>query len=328
MYCSKCGNRLQEGSKFCNQCATPVAPPVQQYHPNQKPMSPQQVPVAPQMTYNAAPASKKSSAGVIVLICVMIAVVVIAALVVVGVVLPALNTTTLAEQYDEQQWWFADIYYWDGEYVTRRAETDHPDVLEEVWEDVTRLELRESKKDLSEKIDDSAFMNMFIITEDGSVSYDMAVTEEGILRVYSDGETQYYTGAEKLYSQLESYMPSGDTIDLSACIPENNWGYLGISFYSLNGDDYGSRFSMDSAEIEGMIDRLGELEVRYGGGTYYGYEGDCIQLFLSDSDSEDFYDIYVYADGNADIPRGDWTYGVYDAFDLYSLLLDMMIELT
>lgn len=336
MFCRNCGKQLIEGSRFCENCGAPTGLTEARPNPQQQSQNPQQPPRTyqqPAQTYQqpqasySAPRKKKPSAVAKILIGLVIVALVIPAIVFVSAFFSEKDKTTLAEQHMGWNWNYVEISQYDGTYVIREAHTLDEDCVDEVWTEITQLELRSSGKDFSEEILDQPYIDMFLMTEQANRSFEVVVTEDGDLCVYIDGESWCYTGAAEIYSALKLYLPGGDTISLDACIPETGWSSLGIYFYGADGESVDSGFTMEPDEIKSVIQRLGTMDVSYGGGTYYGFDGSSAQLFLMSEDGESTYAIYVFEDGNAEVPIRDWVYGVYDAVDLYNVLWAMMMEL-
>ena len=73
------------------------------------------------------------------------------------------------------------------------------------------------------------------------------------------------------------------------------------------------------AAVAGFVDRLQSFDAKFGGGTYLDFEGHYASVTLFD-DADSILHFTVFEDGNADFPMGDWTYGFYDAVDIYDML--------
>ena len=149
---------------------------------------------------------------------------------------------------------------------------------------------------------------------------DVAVTEDGQMYVnYNDDAARYFSGCREVYDALNGFLPSGDEVSLEECIPDGDWSTALITFYAPDGSTYDDAYISDMGYAAGFVDRLQSYNAKFGGGTYIDFEGYYASVSLFD-EADTMFRFTVFEDGNADFPMGDWTYGFYDAVDIYDML--------
>lgn len=309
MYCRNCGKNIPDGSKFCEGCGAPVAqaaPQQPQYQPQYQAQPQYQKPVT------------KKKFPVLPIVIAAVAVVVLAA--VIAVIALVGGKAPMSELFAYGGWYYGSFELYDGTYVIRSASTDETDRIEEIWDSISELEVREKKKGDVDAIWADRNISLFMMDENAEHTIYMAVTEEGQMYVnYNDDTTRYFSGCQEVYDALNGFLPSGDVTSLEECIPDGAWTSVFITFYAPDGTVYDDAYSWDAEYVAGFVDRLQSYDAKFGGGTYPDFEGYCATVSLFDDADAMLYCV-VHEDGSADLPMGDWTVGFYDAVYLYDML--------
>ena len=314
MYCGNCGKNIPDGSKFCEGCGAPVAQAAPQ-QPQYQPQLQYQPQYQPQPQYQKPVTKKKSPVLPIV-----IAAVAVVVLVVTAVVLLVGQKAPMSELFAYGDWNYGSFELYDGTYVIRSASTDKTDRIEEIWDSISELKVKEKKSGDADAIRAGANINLFMMEESGENTVYMAVTEDGQMYVnYNDDATRYFSGCQEVYAALNGFLPSGDEASLEECIPDGDWSTVLITFYAPDGSTYDDAYSWDAEYVAGFVDRLQSYNAKFGGGTYLDFEGYYASVSLFD-EADTMFHFTVFEDGNADFPMGDWTVGFYDAVDIYDML--------
>lgn len=301
MYCNRCGRQNADGATFCAACGQPFG-------------------AAPAVTGAGNSGGRKPSKG---LVLALVAVLVIVGLVG-GFLFLEMTKTTLGAEMTGKDWEYATVSKYDGEYVVRRAHASDPGDCKDIWESVSQLKIRASKSDLSDRMEGEPYHSLTLFANDFQDVIYLEVTSGGVVCVYGD-TPEFYTGGKALYRALETFLPEGDRISLDDCIPDRKWDAMSIYYYNPDGSIYAEAYTTDSAAIARAVGRLEDIELKYGGGTYDGYVGYTARLMLHSDD--EYYSLFSYADGNADVMAGDWTYGAYDAVILYDIFWEELAQI-
>ena len=311
MYCGNCGKNIPDGSKFCEGCGAPVAQ-----------TAPQQPQYQPQPQYQAQPQYQKpvtkKKSPVLPIVIAAVAVVVLAA--VIAVIALVGGKAPMSELFAYGDWNYGSFELYDGTYVIRSASTDETDRVEEIWDSISELKVKEKKSGDADAIRAGANINLFMMEESGENTVYMAVTQDGQMYVnYNDDATRYFSGCQEVYDALNGFLPSGDEASLEECIPDGDWSTVLITFYAPDGSTYDDAYISDMEYAAGFVDRLQSYNAKFGGGTYLDFEGYYASVSLFD-EADTMFHFTVFEDGNADFPMDDWTVGFYDAVDIYDML--------
>ena len=305
MYCPHCGTQLPNESHFCSECGKPI-PAVEFYSPE---------PAADQQKTRRKP---KVFLGILIL----------AAVVTLAVLfIPRLGASTMGALFARMDWTYANVSQFDGVYTIRKAHTDASDQVNNVWRSILEEKVKETDRDLYDKIVGSPNIDLFLMGEGENETMYLAVTPDGDMYVnYGDDNTRYFTGAEDIYYALNRHLPLGDGTYIRNCIPEGRWSSLSIGFYDKNMNPYDSVYVSDPEEIGRTLGTLRNMMVKYGGGLYLDFSGYRVLVSLFEENG-DYYFIEIYEEGSAEFPYGDWVYGVYDAEDVYNFLWDELCRI-
>ena len=312
MYCPHCGTQLPEESRFCSECGKSVI--------SSQPQTPRQENPAPKIP----PVTRKSRKfwKVILTLLVLIPVLTVA-----SVFLSQLGLKSMGELFFRKDWTYANVSQFDGTYTIRKAHTDVQDQVIKVWESILAEEVRETSKDLYDRIVSSPNMDLFLMGDGENETMYLAVTPDGDMYVnYGDDNTRYFTGAEGIYYALKFHLPLGDGTFIRNCIPDGSWSSLSIGFYDADMNIYDSVFVSDPEEISQTVANLQNMIVKYGGGLYLDFPG-CRALVSLIGESGKVYFLEIYDDGSADFPYRDWVYGIYNAVDVYNAIWDELCRL-
>jgi len=333
MFCVNCGKELPDNTKFCDRCGNAVTvtddsfrlSAMQGAGVSMRSSAPSQpAPKVPVRRKNKVSLFAKLMIGILVA-AIVIAVPILAVQLIGDVSgAPLGETAAIAEIASDEVWNYCTISQYDGVYTTRSASTDDESECWEVWTEISRLEVNATRKDFSEEVYDAP--NMYLVMLAGESVVRITVTQDGKLVLEVDDEIQCYTGASAVYKKLQTRLPYGDGTSLSACIPEKGIASMGIYLRDPEGNSLADCYTTDPEVIGSIVQTLLQQRVVYGGGTYYGYQGNTIQFALTMEDGSGYY-MYIQADGNGDIPMRKWTYGIYDAQDLYEILREQIRNL-
>lgn len=333
MFCPYCGTKLPEDARFCGECGAPLnrepqyASPAQPAHDRY---------VSVQQANNR---TGTSTSGKKPLLIILALVLIIAA----GMLAFSRgsdsadvsmsggesqheirnstgNWATIGELFAKGNWVYANVTQFDGTYDIRKAYTSAQQELNKVWSAIQGMEILETDEDLFSQVSENHNVGVFMMDEENNTSIYIGVTPEGSLYInYNDEKTRYFRGGVDLYDAIKSFLPHGDEIAMENCIPGDTWSSISINFYGPNERRLDGVYLPEPAQASAVVGRLQRLQLKYGGGTYLDYKGDYALVSLH-KENGDIYFLQVYANGNADLPCGDWTYGFYDAVDLYIAL--------
>ena len=331
MICRNCGSELPNGSKFCTNCGarTEEAPQQPQYQAPQYQQPQYQAPQYQQPQYQAPqyqqpqyqpvcqpPVKKKASPLPIILAAVAVVV-----LIAVGILLVLTGgKAPMEELFEQGEWTYGKISLFDGTYVIRKASTDVADNVDDIWDAISGIEVKEQKKGDVDAILEARNVDLFLLDDTFEDAVYLAVNEDGLMYInYRDEETRYFSGCRELYAALESFLPEGESASMEDCIPDGAWESMLITFYSPDGTAYDSAYSSEPADLSRVVERLQGYDAKFGGGTYGDFGGyRAVVSFFGPND--EMLSLTVFEDGNADLPMGEWTYGFYDAVAVYDLL--------